>query len=79
MDSCNHSKAGVGFLQRGGASETGASTGALVRWPDSKGPGWGGVEELLKSGIFFSVGDSTDFESKLPQFQNKSEKTLVCS
>lgn len=60
--------------------------GEIWRWCDGvietstrdsqtrKGPrvGWGiclGLE-------FFSVRDSTDFETKLPQFQNKSEKTL---
>lgn len=39
--------------------------------------GWGGGATQIWD--FFSVGDSTDFENKLPQFQNKSEKTLVCS
>lgn len=51
-----------------------ASTRALRDSQTRKGPrvGWGiclGLE-------FFRLRDSTDFETKLPQFQNKSEKTL---
>lgn len=52
------------------------SSGEIARFRRPQG----GVGRRIWSNLrFFSVGDSTDFESKLPQFQNKSEKTLVCS
>lgn len=49
------------------------SSDEIARFPRPQGGvGWRSYSNLG----FFNVGDSTDFASKLPQFQNKSERHL---